>query len=93
MYVMGELTEDEIFQSTHPSGVRRDLVAVVTIDAQISIHAPQWGATADTTRPATVNVFQSTHPSGVRPCTSPISVAAHSFQSTHPSGVRPTIIS
>ncbi len=32
----------------------------------ISIHAPQWGATARDARAGTLSVFQSTHPSGVR---------------------------
>ena len=34
----------------------------------ISIHAPQWGATSPIiSRPSILAVFQSTHPSGVRP--------------------------
>ena len=33
------------FQSTHPSGVRRD-GGLQHLDPTISIHAPQWGATA-----------------------------------------------
>ena len=37
-------------------------------ELQISIHAPQWGATAaDTAYQNTLRSFQSTHPSGVRP--------------------------
>ena len=35
----------EIFQSTHPHGVRPDAVRVVVVRAIISIHAPTWGAT------------------------------------------------
>ncbi len=34
------------FQSTHPSGVRRDAAHTHT-KTVISIHAPQWGATTD----------------------------------------------
>ena len=34
-----------VFQSTHPSGVRRFLIGSVTTPVGISIHAPQWGAT------------------------------------------------
>ena len=33
------------FQSTHPSGVRPDTSRASNPTAQISIHAPQWGAT------------------------------------------------
>ena len=33
------------FQSTHPSGVRRDLRRIELLRFEISIHAPQWGAT------------------------------------------------
>ena len=33
------------FQSTHPSGVRRQGVGVYHFAHTISIHAPQWGAT------------------------------------------------
>ena len=40
-----------LFQSTHPSGVRRDASRVTSAWARISIHAPQWGAThIDTAR-------------------------------------------
>ncbi len=34
-----------IFQSTHPSGVRPTVVAYPAVIPAISIHAPQWGAT------------------------------------------------
>ena len=33
---------------------------------QISIHAPQWGATSAVSTPLAILEFQSTHPSGVR---------------------------
>ena len=36
------------FQSTHPSGVRLGDGAAMAYRADISIHAPQWGATLDT---------------------------------------------
>ena len=35
-----------VFQSTHPSGVRQTIFRFRAADVQISIHAPQWGATA-----------------------------------------------
>ena len=54
----------------------------------ISIHAPQWGATT-TQHPADPRtLFQSTHPSGVRPLPPNCLPPAPLFQSTHPSGVR-----
>ena len=35
-----------VFQSTHPSGVRRQALSLPQLSLnQISIHAPQWGAT------------------------------------------------
>ena len=34
----------------------------------ISIHAPQWGATCPVPHVVPTTTFQSTHPSGVRPC-------------------------
>ena len=55
------------FQSTHPSGVRLDIVHIGSLTDDISIHAPQWGATL---YPSSIlrmaASFQSTHPSGVR---------------------------
>ena len=55
---------------------------------QISIHAPQWGATESGMFIGSTSVFQSTHPSGVRPMTPLTSISRSEFQSTHPSGVR-----
>ena len=55
-----------IFQSTHPSGVRRHHVGRRRRAGPISIHAPQWGATAQRMVPRLPTRFQSTHPSGVR---------------------------
>ena len=43
------------FQSTHPSGVRHEAGEVVVLGGGISIHAPQWGATAEV-KPLTVAV-------------------------------------
>ena len=34
-----------VFQSTHPSGVRRNHQQTRHDEGNISIHAPQWGAT------------------------------------------------
>ena len=77
------------FQSTHPSGVRLRRFQAQCGAFHISIHAPQWGATAQC---------------GLRSHRGPISIHAPQwgatsvaqwalnvaiFQSTHPSGVRP----
>ena len=55
------------FQSTHPSGVRRADGQGRGRPLQISIHAPQWGATGSGSCDCCCWLFQSTHPSGVRP--------------------------
>ena len=56
-----------VFQSTHPSGVRLRPLHGLLYGFEISIHAPQWGATRFTGFGISVNTpFQSTHPSGVR---------------------------
>ena len=78
-----------LFQSTHPSGVRLVNAGSRPTPVQISIHAPQWGATRTPPESRSHSfIFQSTHPSGVR-----LELAAYTdpdkeFQSTHPSGVR-----
>ena len=56
-----------IFQSTHPSGVRPPVTFCNRVWYDISIHAPQWGATATPLGTSPNSLFQSTHPSGVRP--------------------------
>ena len=64
------------FQSTHPSGVRRDTGEFLGHLGEISIHAPQWGATVASAPPLLTTLFQSTHPSGVRPACAPRSRSA-----------------
>ena len=77
------------FQSTHPHGVRPDVLPVLT-QAQSFNPRTHTGCDAGTPMILTLSPsFQSTHPHGVRlhqytPCfTRPIR-----FQSTHPHGVR-----
>ena len=77
-----------VFQSTHPSGVRQHLISHLRFLLDISIHAPQWGATFALPRRGLFHVFQSTHPSGVRLISRSSSRSSREFQSTHPSGVR-----
>ena len=55
-----------LFQSTHPSGVRRQSPPSGNQEPEISIHAPQWGATTPYLLDKFIQQFQSTHPSGVR---------------------------
>ena len=46
LHVRCEFVNLRVFQSTHPSGVRRTSAYTVDLLDDISIHAPQWGATA-----------------------------------------------
>ena len=48
------------FQSTHPRGVRLDSQKFLQMDANISIHAPTWGATS-TTLPTPFEIKISIH--------------------------------
>ena len=54
------------FQSTHPHGVRH-LLHARHVGAEVSIHAPAWGATPAMRITSLILKFQSTHPHGVRP--------------------------
>ena len=45
LHVRCEFVNLRVFQSTHPSGVRRTSAYTVDLLDDISIHAPQWGAT------------------------------------------------
>ena len=82
------------FQSTHPSGVRHAPLADRVKAIEISIHAPQWGATTRYAHLRVAALFQSTHPSGVRLCCpwslprrSAISIHAPQWGATLPFGV------
>mgnify|MGYP001283625864 CR=1 FL=1 len=81
-----------IFQSTHPSGVRRQGFPRSLRFSSISIHAPQWGATlSGWTDHVTVDYFNPRTPVGCDLVWDPREVIDYRFQSTHPSGVRPSI--
>ena len=83
-----------LFQSTHPRGVRQALVDYADCGIIISIHAPTRGATSDNfTICAIYALFQSTHPRGVRLFIYKKFYKVIQFQSTHPRGVRPATIS
>ena len=69
----------QLFQSTHPSGVRPPVSAELRV-LDISIHAPQWGATGGfSVGLGVVCLFQSTHPSGVRPHSGPSMEKPHTI--------------
>ena len=75
------------FNPRTPVGCDADSIRAQGIK-QISIHAPQWGATLSAQAFKAQGEFQSTHPSGVRPYSSRRRNPPSVFQSTHPSGVR-----
>ena len=77
-----------IFQSTHPCGVRHNLKLLHNNKTTISIHAPMWGATLESTRilVSSSNFNPRTHVG----CDLNGLQIEHRvlFQSTHPCGVR-----
>ncbi len=78
------------FQSTHPRGVRQEHDRRAGRDAEISIHAPTWGATPWQVLdiPTTAHFNPRTHV-GCDGLFSRSSGDTRQFQSTHPRGVRP----
>ena len=76
------------FQSTHPSGVRHAYLLRVA-GHEISIHAPQWGATTTVSRAVqTPTNFNPRTPVGCDQDAHFPKASLFLFQSTHPSGVR-----
>ena len=81
-----------LFQSTHPRGVRRLAQSFRLAQHAVSIHAPTRGATWRKVFGLLNMQFQSTHPRGVRlDKTCHVSLQVLLFQSTHPRGVRQCI--
>ena len=77
------------FQSTHPSGVRRADGQGRGRPLQISIHAPQWGATTITSiGKSGAGDFNPRTPVGCDLHQLDVQLNIIKFQSTHPSGVR-----
>ena len=62
------LRQWNMFQSTHPHGVRQCVTYYLTHPKNVSIHAPTRGATISIRHPWSSVKFQSTHPHGVRQC-------------------------
>ena len=82
-------TSRTLFQSTHPSGVRRFEPMRRVLNRLISIHAPQWGATVfgHDVFPFKIN-FNPRTPVGCDTTSNFNVYYKPKFQSTHPSGVR-----
>ena len=79
----------DMFQSTHPRGVRRERASSLAGSATFQSTHPRGVRHSDWVKIAERNMFQSTHPRGVRPG-GKLSRAQKNmpFQSTHPRGVR-----
>ena len=79
---------ENVFQSTHPRGVRRTLLLCKQSEIYVSIHAPTWGATAVFKSFPLKNGVSIHAPTwGATHCIHPKNTL-HRFQSTHPRGVR-----
>ena len=78
----------QLFQSTHPHGVRPQAFVLKTEDTVVSIHAPTRGATKKV-RAANIRVDVSIHAPtrGATPYVRAVPLF-RLFQSTHPHGVR-----
>ena len=88
--IRGRLMATWLFQSTHPSGVRQPFLPRVKMHVEISIHAPQWGATPRATpRQWSTPDFNPRTPVGCDRGRYGLVCPSAIFQSTHPSGVRP----
>ena len=79
------------FQSTHPSGVRPDDGGTTRRTLRISIHAPQWGATA-TGVPSRLQArnFNPRTPVGCDPTSYDNTQLTHNFNPRTPVGCDPT---
>ena len=78
------------FQSTHPRGVRHDVVFGYQNRYDVSIHAPAWGATFICyTAFILIDSFNPRTRVGCDPSRISVLPRPGRFQSTHPRGVRP----
>ena len=76
------------FQSTHPHGVRREILDVGDIPGGISIHAPAWGATGMHLTAINSDYFNPRTRMGCDQHGRILAWRHVLFQSTHPHGVR-----
>ena len=82
----------QLFQSTHPHGVRPAYQDLIIPDSEFqSTHPHGVRRTKVFTGQLIQLAFQSTHPHGVRPSEAYRRAYSCEFQSTHPHGVRQTI--
>ena len=78
-----------LFQSTHPRGVRHDLLRYFGQPTNVSIHAPARGATySGRCKRASEARFNPRTREGCDESSPTSKSSASSFQSTHPRGVR-----
>ena len=90
--LIDKLCGEHMFQSTLPYGERPPCGLRLFISYCVSIHAPTWGATAQTRELNEEEKFQSTLPHGERPV-NPYNLFLHPlFQSTLPHGERLELI-
>ena len=78
----------EVFQSTHPRGVRHFVASKINKKTQVSIHAPTWGATNRDMRDREAGEVSIHAPTWGATNIYNIKGGAGGFQSTHPRGVR-----
>ena len=87
--IRGRLMATWLFQSTHPSGVRQPFLPRVKMHVEISIHAPQWGATGRSGQAYDGELISIHAPQwGATRRNGAKAGQPAGFQSTHPSGVR-----
>ena len=77
-----------LFQSTHPSGVRPGVKPVIVTTLEFQSTHPSGVRHGVLSEQQEIFEFQSTHPSGVRLKPDLSVLKDMQFQSTHPSGVR-----
>ncbi|ABB24164.1 hypothetical protein Plut_1304 [Pelodictyon luteolum DSM 273] len=79
-----------MFQSTRLRGARRARVSVDALYPEVSIHAPAWGATAQSSQAReSRSSFNPRARVGRDEQSSPRSAGTYLFQSTRPRGARP----
>ena len=76
------------FQSTHPRGVRRLIVKIISLMPKFQSTHPRGVRHTSINYQRLWEMFQSTHPRGVRPIRHKYVTTLLEFQSTHPRGVR-----
>ena len=81
-----------VFQFTRPRGARQEVGVIEVYRAEVSIHAPTWGATFLQGERAGVRRFQFTRPRGARPSPMPPKRReVNQFQFTRPRGARRSV--